>query len=596
PGPDRHAHVRQFPGGRRAARRVDVVLRVHGAGRIPGRRAGRTDRPGGAPGRVPHEPEQPDRIRPRRAGSGADPEAVRGGGRGPGRGRGVLRVLREDGRRPGDGILHTPRRPHLLESVRPRGIAPRIPGRLAAGAGRAASGAQPEERDDAGEGGGRGVAQGRRVATQVSRGGARREGAVVCVPGRAGDRGVPIGSEFHPDPVGRRPGAHRGPRRAQHPGARPDCILPRRGSRTDHRQRAGGRGGGDRGAGRVPGRAGGGFRRAAHPGMSHSGRPAATEVRGRLLARNTLLNLVGLGAPILVAVAAIPAVVRGLGEERFGILAIAWMVIAYLGELGVGRATTKFVAEALGAGDVRAAAETAWTATALQAIFGLVCGIGLAVATPFLVGGVLNIPPELGAEARAAFLWLAAGLPIVIVAAAWRGVLEAAQRFDLISAVRIPSTIANYVLPLGAVAVGWALPGVMALLVAARAGTLAALWALAYRAVPALRQGPALARGRLRALAGYGGWVSLSSVVAPALVYLDRFVLGVLASMSAVAYYAAPYEVVNRLAILPASVVGALFPALSALGGQAQWERIRRLASLSVKVILLLVAPFAVLL
>lgn len=330
--------------------------------------------------------------------------------------------------------------------------------------------------------------------------------------------------------------------------------------------------------------------------MSHSGRPAATEVRGRLLARNTLLNLVGLGAPILVAVAAIPAVVRGLGEERFGILAIAWMVIAYLGELGVGRATTKFVAEALGAGDVRAAAETAWTATALQAIFGLVCGIGLAVATPFLVGGVLNIPPELGAEARAAFLWLAAGLPIVIVAAAWRGVLEAAQRFDLISAVRIPSTIANYVLPLGAVAVGWALPGVMALLVAARAGTLAALWALAYRAVPALRQGPALARGRLRALAGYGGWVSLSSVVAPALVYLDRFVLGVLASMSAVAYYAAPYEVVNRLAILPASVVGALFPALSALGGQAQWERIRRLASLSVKVILLLVAPFAVLL
>ncbi len=328
--------------------------------------------------------------------------------------------------------------------------------------------------------------------------------------------------------------------------------------------------------------------------MSRPAESTAAEVRGRLLARNTLLNLFGLGAPMLVAVAAIPAVMRGLGEERFGILAIAWMVIAYLGELGVGRATTKFVAEALGAGDVRAAVETAWTATALQAVFGVLCGIGLAVATPFLVEGALKIPPELVGEARAAFLWLAAGLPIVIVAAAWRGVLEAAQRFDLISAVRVPSTIANYLLPLVAIAAEWALPGVMAVLVGARAATLAAFWALAYRAVPALRQGPALRRGRVRELAGYGGWVSLSSVVSPILVYLDRLLLGVLVSMSAVAYYAAPYEVVNRLAILPASVVGALFPALSALGGQAQWDRIRRLASLSVKVVLLMMAPFAV--
>src|SRR5690606_1395241 len=89
--------------------------------------------------------------------------------------------------------------------------------------------------------------------------------------------------------------------------------------------------------------------------------------------------------------------------------------------------------------------------------------------------------------------------------------------------------------------------------------------------------------------------VSVSSVVSPILVYLDRLVLGVLASMSAVAYYAAPYEVVNRLAILPASVVATLFPALSALGGRAEWDRVRRLASLSLKVILLVMAPFAVL-
>ncbi|HEX7120546.1 MAG TPA: flippase [Longimicrobiales bacterium] len=319
-----------------------------------------------------------------------------------------------------------------------------------------------------------------------------------------------------------------------------------------------------------------------------------TEVHGRILARNTALNLIGLGAPLLVALAAIPPVIRGLGEERFGVLAIAWMALGYLGELGVGRATTKFVAEALGAGDADGAAETAWTATAIQAGFGAACGVALAAATPVVVGRVLNIPTGLEGEARTALCMLAAALPLAIVSSSVRGMLEAAQRFDLVSAVRIPSTVANYVLPLAAIALGWRLPGAMALIVAARACTLLALYALAVRAVPALRGRPALRRARIPTLAGYGGWVSVSSLVSPLLVYLDRLALGILATMAAVAYYAAPYEIVNRLAILPASVVAALFPAVSALGGRADWERVRRLAAVALKGILLLVGPVAV--
>lgn len=48
------------------------------------------------------------------------------------------------------------------------------------------------------------------------------------------------------------------------------------------------------------------------------------EVSGRLLGRNTALNLVGQVVPLLVGLTTIPYVVRGLGTERFGILSIAW--------------------------------------------------------------------------------------------------------------------------------------------------------------------------------------------------------------------------------------------------------------------------------
>jgi O-antigen/teichoic acid export membrane protein len=66
---------------------------------------------------------------------------------------------------------------------------------------------------------------------------------------------------------------------------------------------------------------------------------------GRLLAKNSLWNLVGWGAPLLVALAVIPLLIKGLGIERFGALTLIWMGIGYfsLFDIGLGRALTKLV-------------------------------------------------------------------------------------------------------------------------------------------------------------------------------------------------------------------------------------------------------------
>ena len=76
---------------------------------------------------------------------------------------------------------------------------------------------------------------------------------------------------------------------------------------------------------------------------------------GRLLAKNTVWNLVGGGAPMIVAVFCIPILIRGLGTSRFGVLTLAWALIGYasLFDLGLGRALTQMVAKKLGAGEDR---------------------------------------------------------------------------------------------------------------------------------------------------------------------------------------------------------------------------------------------------
>src|SRR5258707_13937180 len=57
----------------------------------------------------------------------------------------------------------------------------------------------------------------------------------------------------------------------------------------------------------------------------------------------------------------IPIITRALGDVRFGLLALMWAIIGYFStlDLGLGRATTRFVAEALGRGDARRAREVA---------------------------------------------------------------------------------------------------------------------------------------------------------------------------------------------------------------------------------------------
>src|SRR5215472_2321213 len=70
----------------------------------------------------------------------------------------------------------------------------------------------------------------------------------------------------------------------------------------------------------------------------------------RLLARNTLWNLAGSVAPMLVAAVCIPLLIKGLGTDRFGVLTLVWALIGYatLFDLGLGRALTQLVAAKLG--------------------------------------------------------------------------------------------------------------------------------------------------------------------------------------------------------------------------------------------------------
>ena len=332
--------------------------------------------------------------------------------------------------------------------------------------------------------------------------------------------------------------------------------------------------------------------------MTQTESKSATQVdiSGRRLAHNTLLNLVGRILPLLVAIFTVPYVIHHLGPDRYGLLSLAYIVVGYfaLFNLGIGPATTKFVAELLGKGEIEKLPELVWTALASQACFGLAGGILLAFASPLLVDRVLKIPAELHPQAQTIFLIMAALLPFDFASGSMQGVLGASQRFDLLNAVSIPASTLSYLLPVGALALGFGLPAIVLFLALARLASLAVVIVLCLRLYPELRRVRFDLR-RVRSLLGFGGWVAVSGFLIPILTNFEKLAIATLLSVGALAYYVPCYLMMSKVALLPASLATALFPAISYCEGKSgASDALRKLSLNPIKYIVLVMAPVTV--
>jgi O-antigen/teichoic acid export membrane protein len=223
---------------------------------------------------------------------------------------------------------------------------------------------------------------------------------------------------------------------------------------------------------------------------------------------------------------------------------------------------TKLVAEELGAGRAGEVPGLIWTAFALIGIVGAAGTAIIALISPWLVYSVLHIPGGLEAETLGGFYLMAASIPMVVHAAGLRGVLEAYQRFDLTNAIRISTGVLSFLSPLAVLPFSNNLSWVIFVVVIVKfIDWLAHIW-FCFRVVPALRK-LSWSHSFVRPLVSFGSWMSVVNIISPIMQYLDRFVIGIAVSMTAVAYYTTPYEVVTKLILLPVAFVGVLFPAFS---------------------------------
>lgn len=283
------------------------------------------------------------------------------------------------------------------------------------------------------------------------------------------------------------------------------------------------------------------------------------------LARGTALNFLGLAAPLPLALLVIPVLLTALGEQRFGVLTLIWAVTTYFGlfDLGLGRALTLRLSVSLDQEQHELSAALSGTALVTMGGLGIAGGAALWLCAPAAVGLLKQLPVP--AEVVSALRVMSIALPFIVVTAGLRGMLEASRAFDVLNYVRVPLGLWTFAGPWLQISLGAPdLAEITATLVAGRVMGCVAHGLLVLRRMPHLSGRMRPQRRLLRPLLQSGGWLTVSGVVGPLMGYADRFILGMVLSASAVAFYATPQELTGKLWILPGALASALFPTLAA--------------------------------
>jgi O-antigen/teichoic acid export membrane protein len=178
----------------------------------------------------------------------------------------------------------------------------------------------------------------------------------------------------------------------------------------------------------------------------------------------------------------------------------------------------------------------------------------------FFAVRLLKLEGALAGEMVLSLKALAVALPVLLHSLALKGILEAKRRFDLANMVRIPLGIFTYGAPLLVLPFTRSLFVIVVVLLVGRVAAWAwNLW-MVFHIMPHVKAFRAWNPARLREILTFGGWVTVSSVVLPITSSIDRIFITTYLSISVVAYYATPMELVSKLWIIAGAVGGTLFP------------------------------------
>ncbi len=282
---------------------------------------------------------------------------------------------------------------------------------------------------------------------------------------------------------------------------------------------------------------------------------------------NAISNAVGYVLITLVTIVCTPYYIKFVGNTRYGVLALVWLLFAYFNifDFGISRATQNQLAKARNSSSEERA-RIFGTALLCNFILGVSGALLFFFISKKLMAYYIKVPDELTAEIDRGLPWIALLIPIWIMGGTFIATLEAFERFFRLNVLQTTGS-AIYQITI-VLAVAFIAPRIDVAIIAGTLGRV--IWVL-LTGISAIRlvgqaDGLQIDRQVARRLFHYGSWVAGAAMLAPVLSTIDQFVVGSMISAQSVAFYSVASSASSKAKIIPESLARALFPRLSQYG------------------------------
>jgi len=310
------------------------------------------------------------------------------------------------------------------------------------------------------------------------------------------------------------------------------------------------------------------------------------EPTSKKVVRNTLFNYLAVLSLTLLRFLALPVIVHGLGNDRYGVYAAVMGVAGYVGllDLGIGVSLTTFVAEYHARREVERLNRLLGTALLLYAGLGLLGMCLMAGFADLMIRSLFHIPRLLWPEAHIVF-WLSAfslfnGLTLGV----FGNLLNGLQRQDVSRSITVANTLVTYGGGILLIKLGYGLVAFVLLGTAANlAGFLAQAW-FARRLLPGVHLLPrGFDRREARRIARFSLAMFVNQIAARNMLSLDRLVLAAFLPIGNVTLYTVGAMAAGFCTRLPAAAVLASLPAAAELAARGRSSALHDLVLRGIK-------------
>ncbi|UGB01004.1 flippase [Leclercia sp. G3L] len=281
-----------------------------------------------------------------------------------------------------------------------------------------------------------------------------------------------------------------------------------------------------------------------------------------ILIKNSFFNLAGYVIPSVIAIPALGLLARKLGLELFGVFTLAMALIGYASvfDFGLTRAIIREIA--IYRNDEKEKNRIISTSTVFILVTAIIISI-IIYANVERIIELISVSDKNKLDVEMSIKLITMSLPFFLLNQLWISILEGEEKF---ATLNIQKTISNTFLA-----------GFPALMIFIKVNLFYAVMGLVIARVISLVISFICIRKDIvsagldfhfdcfKRLLLFGGWMTVSNLISPMMVYFDRFIISHLMGAKNVGYYTAPAEIISRMSILPTSISRTLFPRLSSL-------------------------------